>query len=229
MFLSSDNGAENGYTRRLQDYQHASNGELKGGKRDISEGGHRVPFVMRWPAVIQAGRTCDEPVCQVDLLATCADIVGVQLPPNAGEDSFSLLSAMRGEDYARPLRGPLMHHSSRGYFAIRDGQWKLNLFRGSGGSLKPVFIQPKSGEPPFELYNMRSDWSETTNVHDQHPDVVERLKTQATRIVHEGRSTPGVAQKNDGRQLWPQLTWIPEVAGLSKPSARLSPIETSHF
>lgn len=216
VFQSSDNGAENGYAKRLEDYQHASNGELKGGKRDVYEGGHRVPFVMRWPEVIEAGRTCDQPVCQVDLLATCADIIGVKLPPNAGEDSYSLLAAMRGEDYPRPMRGPLMHHSGSGYFAIRDGQWKLNLFRGSGGSLKPVFIQPKSGEPPFELYDMKRDWRETTNVYDQHPDVVERLKTLATRIVHEGRSTPGVAQKNDGQPLWPQLTWIPEAARLPK-------------
>jgi arylsulfatase A len=80
VFQSRDNGAETGYANRLEEYQHASNGELKGGKRDIYEGGHRVPFVMRWPAVIKAGRTCDEAVCQIDLLATCADIVGAKLP-----------------------------------------------------------------------------------------------------------------------------------------------------
>ncbi len=219
VFQSSDNGPETGYANRLTEYQHASNGELKGGKRDIYEGGHRVPFVMRWPAVIKAGRTYDEAVCQIDLLATCADIVGVNLPPNAGEDSYSLLSAMRGEDDARPLRGPLMHHSGSGYFAIRDGQWKLNLFRGSGGSLTPRFIQPKPGEPPFELYDMTSDWRETTNVYDQHLEVVERLKAMATRIVREGRSTPGEAQQNDGPQLWPELTWIPAAADVAKPRA----------
>jgi arylsulfatase A len=220
VFQSSDNGPENGYAQRFREYQHASNGGLKGGKRDIYEGGHRVPFLMRWPAVIKAGRTCSEPVGQIDLLATCADIVGAKLPANAGEDSYSLLSAMRGEDYARPLRGPLMHHSGSGYFAIRDGQWKLNLFRGSGGSLKPAHIEPKPGEPPFELYDMKPDWRETTNVHDQHADVVERLKAQATKIVRKGRSTPGVPQKNDGEQLWPQLTWIPEAAGATKPHAK---------
>jgi arylsulfatase A len=99
---------------------------------------------------------------------------------------------------------------------IRDGQWKLNLFRGSGGSLAPHLIQPKPGEPPFELYDMKSDWRETTNVYDQHPDVVERLKAMATKIVREGRSTPGEAQQNDGPQLWPELTWIPEAASLLK-------------
>ncbi len=217
VFQSSDNGPETGYAPRFEQYQHASNGELKGGKRDIYEGGHRVPFLMRWPAVIKAGRTCDEPVCQIDLLATCADIIGVKLPDNAGEDSYSLLSAMRGEDHARPLRGPLMHHSGSGYFAIREAQWKLNLFRGSGGSLRPTFIQPKEGEPSFELYNMKGDWRETTNVVTEHPEVVERLKAIATKIVKEGRSTKGATQSNDGAQLWPELTWIPEAAALPMP------------
>ncbi len=216
VFFSSDNGAENGYAERITEYHHASNGELKGGKRDIYEGGHRVPFLMRWPGVIQPGRTCDEPVGQIDWLATCADIVGAKLPDNAGEDSSSLLPALRGEDYPRPLRGPLIHHSASGHFAIRDGRWKLNLFRGSGGSLKPAFVEPKSGEPPYELYDLQSDLRETTNVHDQHPDVVERLQSLATKIVRDGRSTTGVAQANDGPELWPELTWIPEAASLPR-------------
>lgn len=219
VFQSSDNGPETGYAARLQQYQHDSSGELKGGKRDIYEGGHRVPFVMRWPAVIAAGRTCNEPVGQVDLLATCADIVGATLPANAGEDSYSLLPALRGDYFPRPLRGPLIHHSASGYFAIREGQWKLNLFRGSGGSLAPRLIQPGPGDPPFELYDMQTDWRESTNVYDQHPAVIERLKAAATRIVRGGRSTPGAVQKNDGPQLWPELTWIPEAASLASPKA----------
>ncbi len=221
VFLSSDNGAETGYAERLKEYRHASNGELKGGKRDIYEGGHRVPFVMRWPAVIKPGRICAEPVGQVDLLATCADILGAKLPPEAGEDSYSLLAALRGEDYPRPLRGPLVYHSGSGFFGIREGAWKLNLFRGSGGTLAPQRIEPKPGEPPFELYDMQSDWRETTNVHDRHPDVVNRLKATATRFVRDGRSTPGAAQKNDGPPLWPELaTWIPEAADAAKVRAK---------
>ncbi|HEY2411068.1 MAG TPA: arylsulfatase [Pirellulaceae bacterium] len=220
VFQSSDNGPETGYAERHNQYHHASNGEFKGGKRDIYEGGHRVPFVMRWPAVIKAGRTCEEPVGQVDLLATCADIVGAKLPSSAGEDSYSLLAAMRGEDYPRPLRGPLIHHSASGYFAIRDQQWKLNLFRGSGGSLAPRLIRPKGSEPPMELYDMKDDWRETTNVYDQQPDVVGRLTTAATRIVQGGRSTPGVAQQNDGPQWWSQLTWISDTTGSALPRAK---------
>jgi arylsulfatase A len=219
---SSDNGPEVGYSKRFEEYQHASDGDLKGGKRDIYEGGHRVPFVMRWPAVIQAGRTCDEPVDQVDLLATCAAILGVTLPPDAGEDSYSLLPVMRSEEYPRPLRGPLMHHSGSGYLSIRDGRWKLNLFRGSGGSLAPALIKPKSGEPPFELYDMKADWRESTNVYVQHPGEVMRLQALATKIVREGRSTPGAVQRNDGAAWWPELTWLPEDAAnaAQKPQAK---------
>jgi len=175
---------------------------------------------MRWPAVIKAGRICDEPVGQVDLLATCAAILGVPLPVQAGEDSYSLLAALRSDEYPRPLRGPLMHHSGSGYLAVREGPWKLNFFRGSGGSLAPQRIAPKSGEPPFELYDMKSDWRETTNAYDQHLDVVNRLKATATKIVRDGRSTPGAAQKNDGPPLWPELTWIPEAAAAAKSRAK---------
>ena len=108
-----------------------------------------------------------------------------------------------------------MHHSGSGYFAIREGPWKLNLFRGSGGSLKPALIPPKPGEPPFELYDMARDWRETTNLWAQHPDVVNRLKAVATKIVRDGRSTPGAVQKNDGPPLWPELaTWIPAAVDL---------------
>jgi len=206
--FTSDNGPETTYRKRLEKFGHASAGELRGGKRDIYEGGHRVPFLMRWPAVVAAGRSCREPVSQTDLLATFAAILGVELPANAGEDSYSLLPALRGEDYPRPLRGPLIHHSAAGYFAIRDGRWKLNLFRGSGGSLTPKFIEPRPGEAPYELYDLRSDIRERRNLYDEHPEIVFRLKQRATKIVTTGRSTPGRPQANDGPRWWPQLTWI---------------------
>ena len=208
VILSSDNGSESNYVERLQRYGHASNGDLKGGKRDIYEGGHRVPFVARWPAVIAKGRQFSEPVCQTDIIATLADILGVKMPANAAEDSFSLMPAFRGTPSPSTSRA-VIHHSGSGHFAIREGRWKLNLFRGSGGSLAPKQITPKGKEPPFELYDMQTDWRETTNVHDKHPEVVARLRLAAARIVRQGRSTPGAAQSNDESQPWPQLAWLP--------------------
>jgi arylsulfatase A len=96
VIFSSDNGPETNYSYQKETYGHASNLHFKGGKRDIYEGGHRVPFLMRWPESIKVGSKVAVPVCQTDLLATVADILGVELPENAGEDSYSLLPAIAG-------------------------------------------------------------------------------------------------------------------------------------
>jgi len=212
--LTSDNGPETTYRERLRRFGHASAGPLKGGKRDLYEGGHRVPFVVRWPAVVQAGRRCDEPIGQIDLLATMADVLGRGLPSSAGEDSHSFLPALISEDYPRPLRGPLVHHSGSGYFAVRQGRWKLNMILGSGGSLAPRRVEPKPeelapGEVAYELYDLAADLDETRNVAAEHPDVVRRLEGEITRIVRRGRSTAGPAVTNDGPAWWPQITWYP--------------------
>ncbi|MBU3024128.1 arylsulfatase [Zobellia galactanivorans] len=194
VIFSSDNGAETNYVYQREKYGHYSSLNFKGGKRDIYEGGHRVPFLMRWPNGIQAGTKSDVPVCQTDYLATIADIIGVELPDNAGEDSYSLWPILKGEDYDSSLRGPVIHHSVSGHFAIRDGKWKLNMFRGSGGSLEPRAIEPKEGEAIYELYNMEKDPGETTNLYFDYPDVVKRLTQKITKIIEEGRTTPGKPQ-----------------------------------
>lgn len=213
--LTSDNGPETTYRERLRRFGHASAGALKGGKRDLYEGGHRVPFIVRWPAVVQAGRRCDEPIGQIDLLATMADVLGRGLPSSAGEDSFSFLPALLSDDYPRLLRGPLVHHSGSGYFAVRQGRWKLNMILGSGGSLAPRRVDAKReemapGEFPYELYDLEADLGETRNVAAEHPNVVRRLEREITRIVRRGRSTAGPAVGNDGAAWWPQITWYPQ-------------------
>lgn len=175
--LTSDNGPENNYKDWSRLYGHESSGGFRGGKRDVYEGGHRVPFLMRWPGVIAAGRTSDEPVGQVDLLATIADVVGVELEAGQGEDSFSLLPVMLAERLPRPARPPLIHHG-RGQFAIRDGRWKLVFDkhpddRGSPG-------------PPAELFDLGADPAETANVLSEHPDVAQRLQHRAQEIILGG-------------------------------------------
>lgn len=208
VIFSSDNGAETTYQKRKSLHKHASNWKLKGGKRDIYEGGHRVPFIVRWPAVIEPGRICEHAVSQLDLFRTFADLLDVKLPDDAGEDSYSLLPIFKSDDHKNYRHGPLIHHSVRGDFAIRDGKWKLNMFRGSGGSLKPTYYEPKEGEPPFELYNMEEDWRETTNLYKQYPEVVDSLTTKITNIIKKGRSTPGKPQANKGGDDWPQKEWM---------------------
>ncbi|MBU2975659.1 sulfatase family protein [Zobellia sp. B3R18] len=207
VIFSSDNGAETNYVYQREKYGHYSSLNFKGGKRDIYEGGHRVPFLMRWPNGIQAGSKSDVPVCQTDYLATIADIVGVELPDNAGEDSYSLLPILRGEGYDKLVRGAVIHHSASGHFAIRDGNWKLNMFRGSGGSLNPKFIEPKKGEAIYELYNMEEDPGETINLYFKNPDVVKRLTQKIAKIIEEGRTTTGTPQSYI-KEGWDMPDWI---------------------
>lgn len=207
VIFSSDNGAETNYQYHRDIYQHQSSLNFKGGKRDIYEGGHRVPFLMRWPEVISPGTTMDLPVCQTDYLATIADIVGVNLSDNEGEDSYSLLPILKGKHDTASLRGPIIHHSASGHFAIREGNWKLNLFRGSGGSLQPKFMTPDTTEPPYELYNIKEDPSEEINLYKENPAIVEHLKNRITEIIENGRSTPGIPQKYV-KENWSQLTWM---------------------
>ena len=207
VIFSSDNGPETNYRYHREIYRHHSSLGFRGGKRDIYEGGHRVPFLMRWPGVIQAGSRVSQPVCQTDLLATVAEIVGEDLPDNAGEDSFSLLAAMKEAAPGNFSRGPVVHHSASGHFAIREGKWKLNLLRGSGGSLPPRLLQPRIGEPPFELYNLEVDPGENNNLYFERPDKVDDLKQKMTEIIERGRSTPGSPQAYI-REGWEQLTWM---------------------
>tara|TARA_R110002073_G_scaffold35486_4_gene103773 strand:- start:1217 stop:1711 length:495 start_codon:yes stop_codon:yes gene_type:complete len=162
---------------------------------------------MRWPALIQAGSETNVPVCQTDYLATIAEIIGVKLPDNAGEDSYSLLPILQGKDYDKAVRGPVIHHSVTGHFAIRDGKCKLNMLRGSGGSLEPRFIQPKEGEAVFELYNMDVDPSETTNLYFAQPEVVKRLTKKITKIIKDGRTTPGIPQEYV-KENWDLPLWV---------------------
>ncbi len=207
VIFSSDNGAETNYVYQRDTYGHFSSLNFKGGKRDIYEGGHRVPFIMRWPDVIKAGTKVDVPVCQTDYLATIADIVGVKFPNNAGEDSYSLYPILKGEIYDGSLRGPVVHHSASGHFAIRDGKWKLNMFRGSGGSLEPTFIEPKEGEALYELYNIEEDPGETTNLYFKHSDIVKRLTQKMTEIIVDGRTTSGTPQAYI-KENWEMPSWI---------------------
>ncbi|PHR98720.1 MAG: arylsulfatase [Blastopirellula sp.] len=208
VFFSSDNGAETNYRDWKRIYNHQCNGDFRGGKRDIYEGGHRVPFLMRWPGVIEPNSKSNVPVCQTDLLATVAQIVGAKLPNNAGEDSFGLLSIMRNSSEVIPAHGPVIHHSGSGHFAIRDGKWKLNMFRGSGGSLAPKMVKPKKGQSPYELYNLETDPGETNDVSAENPGIVKQLTESITKIVQSGRSRDGKPTSNDGPKHWPQLTWI---------------------
>jgi arylsulfatase A-like enzyme len=166
----------------------------RGHKADIYEGGHRVPFIARWPGKIPANSTSTALATHTDVLATAAEILGIDLPENAGEDSLSLLPAMMGKPGRRK---DLISHSVNGSFAIREGNWKLALCPGSGGWSKPRPGQDDtSSEPLVQLFDLSQDPAETTNLQDQKPDLVDRLTKALESQASQGRSTAGAPQNN---------------------------------
>jgi arylsulfatase A len=189
LIMTSDNGAR--WTpEEIQQFHHRSNFNNRGQKSDIFEGGHRIPFIVRWPGKVRPGTTSDELGCLVDLIATSAAAANVLLPADAAADSFSLLPAILSKPLDRPIRDALVHHSGSGMFAIRSGDWKLVLGLGSGGFTRPAFVKARPGEPAGQLYNLAKDRQETTNVYAQHPEIVDELTAKLHNIEHAGRSRP---------------------------------------
>ena len=176
---------------------HDQNYIYRGHKADIYEGGHRVPFLARWPAKVKAGTRSDQLVGQLDLLATAAEITGAAVPNHGGEDSVSFLPALLGTTDG-PLRNSIVSQSIGGQFAIRDGDWKLCLCPGSGGWSHPRPGRLDMSEfPPFQLFNLKNDPGEESNIQAEHPERVERMKTMLKEIIDRGRSTPGPMLEND--------------------------------
>ncbi len=207
VIFTSDNGAESTYVKRKEKFGHDSSGGFRGGKRDIYEGGHRVPFFVKYPKLIQGGRKCAEPICQTDLFATFADILADKTKPNEAEDSKSILPALKSDSYEKGFRGTIINHSCGGYFAVRDGGWKLNLVSGNGAAEKPTW----EGEPRYELYNLDADPAESKNLIDEHPDIAQNLINIITDFVLRGRSTEGANSKNDTNNSWDQLVWMKNI------------------
>jgi arylsulfatase A-like enzyme len=175
---------------------HNPSGRYRGHKADIYEGGHRVPFLVRWPARVKGGRTSAQLTCLTDFMATMAEITGTTLPENAAEDSFSFLPALLDQPATGPRRESLVSHSIAGHFAMRAGPWKLCLCPGSGGWSAPRPGQEPADAPPVQLFNLEDDLGETRNLAKDHPDIVARLTQKLEALIAEGRSTPGPRQAN---------------------------------
>lgn len=171
---------------------------FRGTKADLFEGGHHVPFLVRWPAVVKPGSSSARLIGLMDIMATCAEVTGTTLSATMAEDSISFLAALRGDD-AYGARGELVHHSVNGSFSIRVGKWKLLLVPDSGGWSAPKPGSPEAKSlPRVQLYDLDADLGETMNVHAQHPEVVRDLVMRLERLVANGRSTPGMPQTNHG-------------------------------
>ncbi len=189
LIVTSDNGPEFFMHKRKEKYGHYSAYHFRGCKRDNWEGGHRMPLVARWPGRIKPGGKSGELVSLTDLLATAADVVGAEMPGDAGEDSISMLPVMLGDESALPAREAMVHHSSNGRFAVRRGRWKLLLHPGSGGNKYasgPNAVKP--GDPKIQLYDMSTDPQERHNLQDEHPEIVAELTELLGQYRKSGRS-----------------------------------------
>lgn len=169
IIATADNGAEGRAYKPLRD-----------SKRSIHEGGHRVPYIVRWPGKVNPGSVNDHTICLNDLMATASEIVGSKLPENAGEDSVSLVPEFLGTAKSG-VREATIHQSMAGDLAIRQGPWKAIFY--------------KHGKK--ELYNLEADLSETKDVLSANAEIATRLTALMERYIAEGRSTAGAAQQND--------------------------------
>lgn len=194
LFFTSDNGSfANMEKYGVRKYGHSPCGELRGGKADIWDGGHRVPFIVSWPAVIKGGQIYSHPVEVTDIMATIADIIKFKLPDNAGVDSWSFADVLYGDGNKNKMK-PRIFHSAKGMFAIRKGKWKLIAGKGSGGRGGAG----RKNDSPGQLYDMENDISEKNNLYKKYPEVVNDLIKTLSEIVQNGRSTPGPKQENTG-------------------------------
>lgn len=205
VIFSSDNGTSKAAgVGSLIKQGHFPSADLRGLKSDLWEGGHRVPFILRWPAKQSVANTKQTGLIGLsDVMATVADVIGHTLPEDSAADSISFYPLIT-KVQAQSQRQAIVHHSIYGKFSIRQGDWKLLLAPGSGGWSKPNDITAqKLALPSIQLYNLKNDKAETSNLAEQHPQIVKQLLELLNTYVKNGRSTPGKVLKNDAKiDIW---------------------------
>jgi arylsulfatase A-like enzyme len=209
--FTSDNGCSpKADFEELAKVDHNPSYKFRGTKADIYEGGHRVPFIVEWPAKGLKNASSNKTICTTDFLATCAELTDYKLNDAEGVDSYSMLKLITGENN-KDIREYTVHHSIDGSFAIRKGDWKLNVCKGSGGWSYPKLSDIKKENldlPNMQLYNLKEDIGETKNLIAEHPVKAAELKAALKKIILDGRSTKGKNQENDGMKGWKQIQSI---------------------
>jgi len=207
--------ADNGTSPRAKFEEMHSKGHYpsyiyRGLKGTLWEGGHRVPFIVRWPGEVRAKTVSDDLICTTDLLATVAQILGVVLDDGAGEDSVSFYNSLKGKKLAGGDERGVVHHSDSGVFSVRRGKWKL-LFDSKGGSRRTnPKDKPVKNSAEFLLFDMEKDEIESTNLSQEYPEVVKELKMLLADYINNGRSTPGAVRQNDPANRWNQVDVVRE-------------------
>lgn len=211
VIVTSDNGASPvADFAHLSRHGHDPSNGWRGSKADLWEGGHREPFIVRWPAVIEPNTTSEHLISHADVFATLANVLGADLPDAAAVDSVSQLAVWQGE--ATPARQDVVTSSGGGGLSIRKGRWKLACATGSDGFTD---AHKRATEPtryePAQLYDLETDPGEQQNLIDQEPAIVEELTALLAEYVRRGRSTPGPDQSNDAgtpSHRWIQIDWL---------------------
>jgi arylsulfatase A-like enzyme len=181
--LSSDNGSH-WRPGDIERFDHRGNYHFRGMKSDVWEGGHRVPFLVRWPEKIRRGSRSHRLVCLNDLMATFAELTGQELAWNSAEDSFSFLSALTGDTSAWKERHTLVNQSISAVRSIRKDHYKLILDMSSGGWSKHEITEG----PPRQLYDLDSDPGEKVNLFERMPEKATELEDLIRMYDKEGRS-----------------------------------------
>jgi arylsulfatase A-like enzyme len=209
--FTSDNGCSpKANFKDLATFDHDPSYVFRGHKADIYDGGHRVPFIVEWPALALKNSSSDKTICTTDFFATCAELTGYKMQDTEGEDSYSILPLITGKS-DNDIREYIIHHSIDGRFAIRKGDWKLCVCPGSGGWSAPRprdIVKNNMDLPPMQLYNLKEDIGETKNLLTEYPEKVAELKAALKKIILDGRSTPGAIQENEGMEGWKQIESI---------------------
>ncbi len=198
VMFSSDNGPEIiPIVDMRATYKHDGARPWRGIKRDNWEGGHRVPFIARWPGKIKPGSRSDEMTSLTDVMATCAAIVKASLPNDAAEDSYNILPTLLGQESDKPIRPYMLHQTLNNSLGIRQDDWVFLDHKGSGGNrykgkagLEKYIIEETAPDAPAQLYNLKTDPGEKTNLYFKHPKIAKKLKEQLDQFKESGRSTP---------------------------------------
>jgi len=192
VIFSSDNGPEMYAFKRAENYEHFSMGDFRGLKRDVWEGGHHIPFIMKWPGMIEAGSVSHEVISQVDLMATLAAITNAELPQEAAPDSYNLLPVIRGEKYNSPLREATVHNTYKEKWGLRQGKW-LYINQPSGEHTKmPAYFRKMRGYEDFSteglLFDMEKDAEQQINLYDRHPEIIKEMENLLQLYREQGYS-----------------------------------------
>lgn len=200
VMLASDNGPEVPTVIDMRKtYGHDGARPWRGVKRDQWEGGHRTPFIVKWPGKVKPNSVSDQLLSLTDVMATFAEIIGAEIPHDAAEDSYNMLPALLGKAGKEPVRQYMLQQTWTLEMSIRNGNWKYLDHKGSGGNnyerdgewgMKQYTIEDTDPDAPGQLYNLDTDPGEITNLYSKHPEIVKELKTKLEEFKASGRSAP---------------------------------------